>query len=342
MATIIIKNSTGSNSVPASLLQGELAVNTVTGKLFYGSGSGNAVREYTASLALTSSNGFPYSGSAVITGSLIVNNGTNNILTVDTINGNYQLNDGSGILSIDWNNRTLSDGNRAPLDWFNRYLQSSNADELSVDWENRVLYASDGTTAHLDWSNPSYMQLGGTTESPITNVLGIDGSGRLYYTASSAIGGGGASFPYTGSAIITGSLVITGSTTSTSGFTGSLFGTSSWAESASQALTASYVTGSIFTSTNPALSASYALTASYAANAGSTFNSTSSVIGNGLSSSFNINHGFNTRNLHITVYESSSNGETVYPDIRRINANTASIIFANPPTSNQYIVYISQ
>ena len=124
--------------------------------------------------------------------------------------------------------------------------------------------------------------------------------------------------------------------------TGSLFGTSSWAESASQALTASYVTGSIFTSTNPALSASYALTASYAANAGGTFNSTSSVIGNGLSSSFNINHGFNTRNLHITVYESSSNGETVYPDIRRINENTASIIFANPPTSNQYIVYISQ
>jgi hypothetical protein len=42
-------------------------------------------------------------------------------------------------------------------------------------------------------------------------------------------GGGGASFPYTGSAIITGSLIVTGSTTSTLGFTGSLFGTSSWA-----------------------------------------------------------------------------------------------------------------
>ena len=75
---------------------------------------------------------------------------------------------------------------------------------------------------------------------------------------------------------------------------------------------------------------------------GSTFNSTSSVIGNGLSSSYEINHGFNTLNLHITVYESGSNGETVYPDIRRINENTASIIFANPPSSSQYIVYISQ
>ena len=140
---------------------------------------------------------------------------------------------------------------------------------------------------------------------------------------------------------LTGSYGLTGSLQATS-FTGSLFGTASWADSASQALTASYVTGSIFTSTNPALSASYALTASHALNGGGSFTSTSSFIGNGLSSSFNINHGFNTRNLHITVYESGSNGETVYPDIRRINANTASIIFANPPTADQYIVYISQ
>jgi len=83
-------------------------------------------------------------------------------------------------------------------------------------------------------------------------------------------------------------------------------------------------------------------TASSAVGGGGTFNSTSSIIGNGLSSSFNVNHGFNTRNLHITVYESGSNGETVYPDIRRINANTASIIFANPPASNEFIVYVSQ
>ena len=219
----------------------------------------------------------------------------------------------------------------------------------------------------------------------MANIIQING-----YTISSSNSGGGSSFPYTGSAIISGSLVVTGSIISTLGFTGSLFGTSSWATnfvsasnyvlnnapssfvqnsqtssfvtnsqtssfvtnsqtssfvtnsqtSSMSVATASYVSGSVFTSTNPALSASYALTASYAANA--TFNSISSVIGNGLSSSFNINHGFNTRNLHITIYESGSNGETVYPDIRRINANTASIIFANPPLTNQYIVYISQ
>jgi len=89
------------------------------------------------------------------------------------------------------------------------------------------------------------------------------------------------------------------------------------------------------------------VTSSTAFGGGGAFNSTSSVIGNGALATWNINHGFNTRNLHITVYESSSNGvtgngETVYPDIRRINNNTASIVFANPPLTNQYIVYISQ
>jgi hypothetical protein len=73
-----------------------------------------------------------------------------------------------------------------------------------------------------------------------------------------------------------------------------------------------------------------------------TFTSTSSIIGDGINTTYNINHGFGTRNLHISVYESGSAGETVYPDIRRINANTASIIFANPPTTlAPYIVYIS-
>lgn len=53
--------------------------------------------------------------------------------------------------------------------------------------------------------------LTGTTQGSYGNVMLIDtASGQLYYTASSAIGGGDA-FPYTGSAQITGSLGITGS-----------------------------------------------------------------------------------------------------------------------------------
>jgi hypothetical protein len=110
-----------------------------------------------------------------------------------------------------------------------------------------------------------------------------------------------------------------------------------------------YVTGSVLFESLITSSTTHVLTydtstklVHFTASSAISSNFISSVIGNNLSSSFDINHGFNTRNLHITVYESSSNGETVYPDIRRINANTASIIFANPPSSNQYIVYISQ
>ena len=57
MSTIITRNSANSGSVPSSLVQGELAINVTDGRLFYGSGSGNAVKEFgvTSSYALSSS-----------------------------------------------------------------------------------------------------------------------------------------------------------------------------------------------------------------------------------------------------------------------------------------------
>ena len=90
-------------------------------------------------------------------------------------------------------------------------------------------------------------------------VMFNSASGQLTYVTASTFsgGGGGATFPYTGTAVISGSLIVTGSVRITGSLnapsiTGSLFGT------------ASYVTGSIFTSTNPALSASFATTSSFA------------------------------------------------------------------------------
>jgi hypothetical protein len=193
----------------------------------------------------------------IVTGSLAVNNGSN---VLDT--SQYLLEDGSP--SIDWSSRILNDGNQTSIDWTNRTLQDS-GDTISIDWESRVLYASDGST-QIDWSNSSYIALPSINESSITNILGIDNNGRLYYTASSAIGGGGSAFPYTGSAIITGSLTVTGSVNSTLGFTGSLQGTSSWAQSASQAVSASF-----------ALTSSRAVTASqFTGPAGETISSDSS------------------------------------------------------------------
>lgn len=109
------------------------------------------------------------------------------------------------------------------------------------------------------------------TSASQANVLTYNSStGLVYYTASSAIGGGTGpstpAFPFNGNAVITGSLLVSGSGITVTGslnassITGSLFGTASWAQNV---VTASYVTGSVFTSTNPALTASFAVTASY-------------------------------------------------------------------------------
>ena len=50
MSTIIIKNSTTSSNQPSpgTLVTGELAINVVDGKLFYGSGS--AVKEFSSTI----------------------------------------------------------------------------------------------------------------------------------------------------------------------------------------------------------------------------------------------------------------------------------------------------
>ena len=185
--------ATGSGAIDASPAIPSLIVTANRVDQFL-SNTGSFSGSFTGSLLGTASwatntqtalNGFPYSGSAVITGSLIVNDGN----IIDTINTTqWALRDSGGITSVDWNNKILA-GTRLRLNWDSALLYDS-VENTSLDWESRVLYANDGTTAHLDWSNPSYMQLGGTTESPIVNVLGIDGGGRIYYTASSAIGGG--------------------------------------------------------------------------------------------------------------------------------------------------------
>ena len=108
----------------------------------------------------------------------------------------------------------------------------------------------------------SYALNSGVTQIIAGTNVTISPAGGTGSVTINATGGGGASFPFTGSALITGSLVITGSTTSTLGFTGSLFGTASWAQNAvtaSYALTAQTLLGSV-------VSASYAATSSYATN----------------------------------------------------------------------------
>jgi len=68
-----------------------------------------------------------------------------------------QLYDDTGIISIDWNARTLSNDISTCLDWNNHYLYDGST-QVAVDWTNRYLYnaLTDGGTI-LDWSgsNPN-------------------------------------------------------------------------------------------------------------------------------------------------------------------------------------------
>ena len=88
--TIKIKNSATPSSTPASLEQGEMALNVTDGKLFYGSGSGNDVKEFTGtaidtgSFATTGSNTFI--GDQTVTGSLFTT-GSNTLIGTTTLTG---------------------------------------------------------------------------------------------------------------------------------------------------------------------------------------------------------------------------------------------------------------
>ena len=92
--TIQIKNGTGS-SAPATLLQGELAINVSSGSLWYGSGSSNATHSNWMFGEITASN--------KIRNHLGNHTGTGNITASGTVNAGFFVGNGSGItnLSID-------------------------------------------------------------------------------------------------------------------------------------------------------------------------------------------------------------------------------------------------
>lgn len=108
--TIKIKNSATPSSTPSSLEQGEMALNVTDGKLFYGSGSGNDVKEFTGggttidtgSFATTGSNTFIgdqiISGNLDVTGSATLTGIT--YPTADGDNGDIIFTDGAGVLSF--------------------------------------------------------------------------------------------------------------------------------------------------------------------------------------------------------------------------------------------------
>jgi hypothetical protein len=192
MSTIITKNSANSGSQPSSLIQGELAINVTDGKLFYGSGSGNIVKEFTGSgggggtigtgsFATTGSNIFI--GNQTISGSLH-QSGTFYPDQIDWFSSSIGYNTGSYILTTTFNGLTT----------YANYPDVANALAPYIPTVSSSVSASYAQTA-------SYVE-NAQTASYILQAV----------SASWAPGGAGTpTFPYTGSAIISGSLEITGS-----------------------------------------------------------------------------------------------------------------------------------
>jgi hypothetical protein len=154
-------------------------------------------------------------------------------------------------------------------------------------------------------------------------------TGSYGLTGSLLVGG---SVVVTGSINVSGSLNITGSLTADRVYlTGSLLGT---------AATASFITSSNVQGPhgmNSIFSSSYAITASHA----TSVRSFATTIGNGAATTFNVTHGLNTYDLHVTVYSGSGTRENIIPDVHRTDPNTVQILFTNPPGQDHYRVYIS-
>jgi len=150
----------------------------------------------TASYALNANttSAFPYSGSAVITGSLLVNDGTNNV--VDT--SNYSLYDSNNKISLNWNERRIYSSDEAKsVAAEDRILHDSN-NATSLDWENRTLNYPNNNIA-VDYNTNGSVLISGNTVSITGSVVSMSGDFNITNPntsseASGSISAGGSTF----------------------------------------------------------------------------------------------------------------------------------------------------
>jgi hypothetical protein len=192
MSTIITRNSATSGSVPSSLIQGELAINVKDGRLFYGSGSGNIVKEFTvsgsggggtidtSSFATTGSNIFI--GNQIISGSLH-QSGTFYPDQIDWFSSSIGYDTGSYILTTTANGLTTYAGYGDVANTLAPYIPIVSS-SISASYATTASYALNGGVTQL-LAGPNI------TLSPTTGV------GQV--TISSTGGGGGTGNTATGS-----------------------------------------------------------------------------------------------------------------------------------------------
>jgi hypothetical protein len=178
MSTIITRNSANSGSQPSSLIQGELAINVTDGKLFYGSGSGNIVKEFTGS-----------GGGAVVpslqqvvnVGNSLVNFGgigTASLLSVNFVNNRslYLNNDAYPTIRLVDNNNA---SNNLQID-----IDTISLDDVSYNWSDIV----NSTASYaLQALSASYALNGGVTQllaGPNVTLSPTNGLGQVTVSAT--------------------------------------------------------------------------------------------------------------------------------------------------------------
>lgn len=64
------------------------------------------------------------------------------------------------------------------------------------------------------------------------------------------------------------------------------------------------------------------------------------AIGDGSATTYTVTHNLNTRDVRVDVYRNSGNYDTVLVEIKRTSANAVEVVFAAPPTANQFQVVV--
>jgi hypothetical protein len=150
--TIKIKNSATPSSTPSSLEQGEMALNVTDGKLFYGSGSGNNVKEFT--------------GTSIDTGSFATT-GSNVFISDQIITGSVEI---TGAITASGNISGSGTGSFAYLQLPGfEFDSSATTSELEVD--HRLFDTGSSTLSSNGGSIGDIVKFGGTSTT----------TGHIYY-----------------------------------------------------------------------------------------------------------------------------------------------------------------
>ncbi len=141
-----------------------VTVDITTGQLYY-----------TASTVFgggSSTPTFPYTGSAIISGSLTVTGSFFVSNSVDSVN--KHLIDNGGVASVNWNSyRLYNSSNNLVVHWGTGNLYSGSFTTSSVSWTDRVLRDSDGTVT-IDWENGLFNDAAGSSNLDVNNRLAYD------------------------------------------------------------------------------------------------------------------------------------------------------------------------